>query len=190
MTTQTTIQTEAQDITQAQFWQAIEQFCLKFATPALTDDSRHVIPGFVNDQTLPPDGGDFVVYAPIRMERQGTTIEKWRTKDIIEWDEYVQATVQIDCYSTSPVRAFKRVSTLEMIARSEAAVNHFSALGIDCLYGENVRDLSGVLDSGKYVSRWSFELSLGFWKKAQTPMEYFTHADVDVVNVDVRFPPS
>lgn len=184
------IQTEAQDITQAQFFRALEEFILKFATPALVDDGRHVIPGYVDDQSLPPDGGDFVVYTPIQMERQGTTIEKWREDDKVSWAEYVQATIQIDCYSTSPVRAFQRVSTLEMIARSEAAVNHFNSLHMDCLYAENVRNLSAVLDSGKYVSRWSVELSVGFWKEAATPMEYFQTASVDVANVDVRFPPS
>ena len=45
------------DLTQAQIFSAVEQFLLNFSTPPLTSDGLHVIPGNVNDQSLPADGG-------------------------------------------------------------------------------------------------------------------------------------
>ena len=47
------------DLTQAQIFSAVEQFLLNFSTPPLMRDGLHVIPGNVNDQSLPADGGDF-----------------------------------------------------------------------------------------------------------------------------------
>ena len=41
------------DLTQAQIFSAVEQFLLNFSTPPLTSDGLHVIPGNVNDQSLP-----------------------------------------------------------------------------------------------------------------------------------------
>lgn len=179
------------DLTQAQLFSGVEQFLLNFSTPALTADGLHVIPGYANDQTLPADGGDFCVYTPLYMSRRGTNAEDWLAAptEAVNYSEYVETVWQIDCYSASMVSAQQMAATFELIARSEAGVNFFNPLFIDCLYAENVRNLSLVLDSRKYVARWGLELHLGFWKQIQVPFPYFTSVNVNVVNVDVSFPP-
>ncbi len=180
------------DLTQAQIFSAVEQFLLNFSTPPLTSDGLHVIPGNTNDQALPADGGDFCIYTPLFMSRRGTNAEDWNTApaEAVIYDEYVETVWQIDCFSRSMVSAQQLATTYELIARSEAGVNFFKPLFIDCLFAENLRNLSFVLDSKKYVSRWSLELHLGFWKQVQVSFDFFTSVNVNVVNVDVSFPPT
>lgn len=180
------------DLTQAQIFSAVEQFLLNFSTPPLTSDGLHVIPGNTNDQALPADGGDFCIYTPLFMSRRGANAEDWDTApaEAVNYDEYVETVWQIDCFSRSMVSAQQLATTYELIARSEAGVNFFKPLFIDCLFAENLRNLSFVLDSKKYVSRWSLELHLGFWKQIQVSFDFFTSVNVNVVNVDVSFPPT
>ena len=108
----------------------------------------------------------------------------------MNYAEYVETVWQIDCFSRSMVSAQQLATTFELIARSEAGVNFFKPLSVDCLFAENLRNLSFVLDSKKYVSRWSLELHLGFWKQIQVSFDFFTSVNVNVVNVDVSFPPT
>mgnify|MGYP000064327151 CR=1 FL=1 len=180
------------DLTQAQLFAGVEQFLLNFSTPTLTDDGLHVIPGNANDQSLPADGGDFCIYTPLFMGRRGTNVEEWQAEpiDAVNYCEYVETVWQIDCFSQSMVNAQQMAQTFELIARSEAGVNFFKPLSVDCLFAENLRNLSFVLDSKKYVSRWSLELHLGFWKQIQVSFDFFTSVNVNVVNVDVSFPPT
>lgn len=179
------------DITEAQLFCGVEQFLLNFSTPPLAADGLHVIPGNANDQSLPADGGDFCIYTPIYFGRRGTNVEEWQAEpiDAVNYCEYVETVWQIDCFSQSMVNAQQMAQTFELIARSEAGVNFFKPLHIDCLFAENLRNLSLIVDSKKYVARWCFELHLGFWKQVQVPFDYFTSVDVNVVNVDVKFPP-
>lgn len=179
------------DITQAQLFAGVERFLIQYATPPIEDDGLHVIPGNANDQSLPADGGDFCVFTPIFFGRKGTNVEDWETEpiDALRYSEFVETVWQVDCFSRSMVRAQQLAQTYELIARSEAGVNFFKPLYIDCLFAENVRNLSLIVDSKKYVARWSLELHLGCWKQVQVQFDYFTSATVNVVNVDVKFPP-
>lgn len=179
------------DITEAQLFCGVEQFLLNFSTPPLAADGLHVIPGNANDQSLPADGGDFCIYTPIYFGRRGTNVEEWQAEpiDAVNYCEYVETVWQIDCFSQSMVNAQQMAQTFDLIARSEAGVNFFKPLSVDCLFAENLRNLSFVLDSKKYVSRWSLELHLGFWKQIQVSFDFFTSVNVNVVNVDVKFPP-
>ncbi len=181
------------DLTQAQLFKGVEKYILSFSCPELKDDGLHVIPGYVNDQTLPADGGDFCVYAPTAFIRRGTDIEGWRktaAEDAVDYSEYFESIWQIDCYSASPVRAMNRAAGLETLVRTEAAVQLLSPYGLSPLYGEGLTNLTGVLDSGKYVGRWQLLARFGFWKKLSVEFPYFNAVDVRLVNVDAAFPPS
>lgn len=181
------------DLTQAQLFKGVEKYILSFSCPELKDDGLHVIPGYVNDQTLPADGGDFCVYAPTAFIRRGTDIEGWRktaAEDAVDYSEYFESVWQIDCYSASPVRAMNRAAGLETLVRTEASVQLLSPYGLSPLYGEGLTNLTGVLDSGKYVGRWQLLARFGFWKKLSVEFPYFNAVDVRLVNVDAAFPPS
>lgn len=179
------------DVSQAQLFSAVEGFLLNFSTPPITNDGNHIIPGFTNDQSLPNDGGDFCIYTPISMVRRGTDVEEWfkDTTDAINYNEYVESIWQIDCYSKSPAYAQQRVQTYETIMRSPAGVAYFSPLYVDCLFADSPRNLSMILDSKKYRSRWSIELHLGFWKQVQIQFDYFTSITPELIDVDAKFKP-
>lgn len=178
------------DATQADILNALIGFCFNFSAPALVD-KMHVIDGFGNNRALPSDGNDFCVVTPIAQARSGQTIEHWDDdgNEIAELREYVDLDVQIDCYSTNVFDAMERAQALETCARSSYGVEHFLGFGIDCLYAEGVRNLSAVIDSKQYVSRWTLTLHLGYWKRVQLAQDFFTTARVCVHNADSKFKP-
>jgi hypothetical protein len=178
------------EVTEPRLYEAIERFLVQFATPPVPDDGRHVIPGYADDQTLPEGDNEFFVYAPVSSTRQGTNIEQWHdTEDVTGQKEYVETVIQVDCYSASPVYAMRRAQTIETMTRSEPAVRFLADYGVNPLYADAPRNLSRVIDSGRYVSRWAVDIHVGYWRRVDTQVEYFTSAQVDVQNVDVRYPP-
>ena len=181
---------QIEDKTDFDFVRAVRSFLLEFATPELKDE-KHVLFGYVNEQSIPPDQNDFCVATIISMVRSGTTIEDYSdsAEDQMGLREYVNAIVQIDCYSEDIFNARDRIQTYEMIARSSKGVEHFRQYGIDCQYAENVRNLSGLLDSADYVSRWSMELRLGYMKVVKSKQQYFETVKPALINVDVKFRP-
>jgi hypothetical protein len=176
------------DTTSAQIFLGLERFLIEFAQPSVIDDGRHVIPGYANDETLPVGDNEFIVYAPISARRHGTTIERWLPLDQIRWDEYHELVVQIDCYSSSPVKALSRIQGFERCIRTEAAVRFLEQYKLAPLYADDPRNLTGLMD-GKYLPRWSVDLHFGYWGSSETVMEYFNAEEVDLINADVRFPP-
>ena len=171
-------------------YEAMERFLIEFSTPPVPDDGRHVIPGDIDDQTLPPTDNEFFMFAPIRSERRGTNVRKWHaTEDEVAQIEYVETVVQVDCYSASLVKAMRRAQTLETMMRSEPAVRFLAPFGISPLFADAPRNLSRVMDAGRYVPRWSVDLHVGYWRRVDVHTEYFETAHIDIHNVDVRFPP-
>lgn len=178
------------DVTQADILNALIGFCYQYSAPALPDE-MHVVDGFGNNRTLPKDGNDFCVVTPIRQARSGTNIERWESdgEALEELAEYVDLDVQIDVYSTNIFDALERAAAYETVARSDFGVQHFAAFGIDCLYADDVQNLTAVMDSKQYVSRWSLVLHLGYWKRVKLAQDFFKTAIVDVINVDTKFKP-
>ena len=178
---------EARDLTQDDLLNALIAFCYSYATPRLMDD-MHVVSGFSNRITMPSDDNDACVVTPIAQRRSGTTIERWfEGVDTLELAEYVELDVQVDCYSTNIFDARQRVSTYEAVARSSVGVGFFNAFGLDCLYADDPQNLTAIIDSAQYVSRWSVVLHLGYWKRVEVAQEFFNAVDVRVKNVDVHF---
>ena len=60
---------------------------------------------------------------------------------------------------------------------------------IDCQGADVCRNLTAVLDSDQYVSRWNTTLTLGQWKTVQLTQDYFTDIDPELINVDAKFRP-
>lgn len=179
-----------QDTTEARPWAALERFIAAFACPEIADDGLHIVPGFADEQSLPADGNDFAVFTPITETRRATNAQEWDgVAEKITELEYIEQAWQIDFYSGSPVHAMNRAQALEQMARTEQAVTFMRALHIDLQYADGLTNLTGILDAGKYVSRWAVTVHVGYYRKLKQTQEFFTAASVDVVNVDVRFPP-
>lgn len=170
---------------------ALVDFITTFATPALID-SDHVLNGFERNITPPKDKQDFCVIQPISRTRRGTTVQEYdKTGDeVVRLKEYVDLDVQIDCYSRNLFDAASRAQTLETVARSFAGVDSFAKHNIDCQYADNVQNLTAILDEAQYQTRWRLVLRLGYWRTVQLDQPFVDALDVDVHNVDVRFPPA
>ena len=179
---------DAIDLTGEPLIPAMTAFLTKFSTPAI--DENHVILGQYSSSALPTDGNDFCVFTPVNQQRSGTTVQEWHpeTQTTILC-EYVTVTVQVDCYSSDPIYARERAQTYELVARSPMGVKHFKRYGMDCQYAEGVRNLTGLLDDSRYVSRWMFEIRLGYTKRVSVPQRYFDAVRIDVHNADVSFYP-
>lgn len=168
---------------------ALREFLSTCATPALPDE-MHVIAGYQNSQMLPNDGNDFCVATPIQETEEGTPIQTFdAVNDLVVLQAYHTVVVQVDCYSTTMFDAKDRANTYAVIASSEYGVNLFKQFDVDCQYADGIQNLTDVGDSGQYVSRWSVTLHLGYWKQVAIGQDYFNTANVNVINVDSRFPP-
>lgn len=177
------------DKTESKLIQSVLDFCFKCSNPALADEN-HVIVGYTNNLTLPSDGNDFCVITPLSERRVHKTIESDpMVTDNINLSEYLECEIQIDCYSSNRKDARLRVEAFELIAKSSYGVNFFRQYGIDCQGADVCRNLTTVLDSDQYVSRWNTTLTLGQWKTVQLTQDYFTDIDPELINVDAKFRP-
>lgn len=149
-----------------------------------------MIYGFANDLTLPADGNDCCVVTPIAQRRSGTNIERYpEGEEVQELLEHVELDVQIDCYSNNEFDALDRAATYETIGRSAIGVKFFERFNIGLLYTDSSQNLSSVLDSDRYVSRWTLTLHLSYWKTVKLGQDFFKTITIDVANVDVKFKP-
>lgn len=177
------------DTTPSKLIQSVREFCLTFSTPPLKD-LAHVIVGYTNNLTLPPDGNDFCVVTPISERRLHTTKETdLDEKDSVQLAEYLESVVQIDCYSTNRKDARTRCESYELVARSRYGVEHFKKYNVDCQHADICRNTTAILDSDQYVSRWTTTLTLGIWKQVEITQDYFTEIEPELINVDLKFKP-
>lgn len=177
------------DESDARLTEALRQFLWRFATPPLPSIDAIRL-GYENDAPL-PEGNDFCVISLLSLERQGTAVEDWDANtDGIEIGLNMEAQVQIDCFSDSRARARERAQAYEALCAHEVGLTFLRTYGVDVKYNEGTRNLSSVLDSGKYLSRYSLTLRVGFWKKVGVNVDSFTSLDLaGVHNVDVKFSP-
>ena len=176
-------------VSNSQFTEGIRQFLFQCAVPSLPSIDC-VFNGFENETVLPTRSNDFCVFTPLSYQPRGNVIEDWkRYADGLKLAQYMTAEIQVDCFSDSRVRARERAENFVLIASHSVGVEFFSRYGIDCQFAEGLRNLTQVLDSSKFIPRYSFTLRLGFWKKLNVKFEFFDHLNLDgVFNVDVRFP--
>lgn len=168
----------------------LRKFLFQYAQPKLKD-INHVLVGYNNNLSLPADGNDFCIVTVVSETRRGQTIESFDPSpdEAVAYRTYYEQVVQVDCYSSDLYNARYRAEAFETLARTETGVNFFEEQGFDLLYADGLRDLSAVMDSNQYISRWTFNLYLGIWKEVTIEQQYFDTATVNLKNVDVAFPP-
>ena len=156
-------------------------------------DATQIVAGNQNNLALPPTR-DYIINTIIDHRNIGTPVQT------MEWNEETQAaslilaqlvemTVQIDAYSDSPERARLRAETITVVGRSVPGTDFFAGYGLSTLYGDDARNLTGVVDENQYVQRWMTTLHLTYTHRLQLDVDAFSTVGVDVQNVDVKFPP-
>ena len=178
------------DVTESTLVRSVIDVCVLFSIPPLQDEF-HVLNGFQNNVTPPPDGNDFCAVYPVGQVRVGTNAERYTRQgdEVMQLENYVEVSVQVDCYSKRLNVARERAQTYETVARSSKGVAHFKQYGIDCQYGGQLQNNTGLLDSDEYVARWTLTLTLGYWKAVRLTQDYATEVIPNVINIDAKFKP-
>lgn len=175
-------------------YEAVGRFLLKYAVPAVPQE--HIFKGYKNRVALPKGSNEYIIMTLLSQTRHGTNVNTFdasaaqRGEDGADTtQELVEIAVQIDCHSDSDAGR-QRATAIEMMARSPYAVQFFRQFGMSCLYADDVRDLTGVTDSDQFVYRYMTTLHLTYWAQITQQLPWFDAVNVDLKNVDVKFPPT
>lgn len=96
--------------------------------------------------------------------------------------------VQLDFYGET---SMAMASTVAGLVRTPYAVEMLAATGIDLapLYANDPIQTTMVNGEQQYEPRWTVELVNQFNPVLSTPMQYIALTSLDLVSVDVEFPP-
>ena len=174
-------------------YKAIKDFEKIVMNPPVSEDS--VFWGYANDMALPEESNEYVINTIVSHVEHGTPVTRY------EWDEdegrYVariykleEMILQVDSYSDEPEAARMRAECVSAVVRTPLGVDFFKKYGLSSLYADPPRNTTVVVDAEKYVHRWTVNVHLTYTHAMTLNADGFEAATVDVVNVDVRFPPS
>lgn len=150
-------------------------------------DGDHVIRGLTNRVAMP--SGDFIEITPILSAPLATTVQDYdRTAGTSLFERDTQFSVQIDCYGSA---ALDRATLLSILFRSDYACRAFSASGFDMqpLYAGEPRQMPFVTGESQYMERWVFDAVIQMNPVVSAPQDFATSLNVDLLNVDVNYPP-
>lgn len=148
--------------------------------------------GYQNRESLPANHNEYVVCAITNCIEHGTPVVSYSVNEgrlvprVTQLEELV---IQIDCYSKKTEKARLRAQTVKTVARTPFGVDFFKQYGISSLYAEELKNTTVVVDAKQYVQRWMTVLHLSYNHVVELDVDSFNAANVEVVNVDVRFPP-
>lgn len=173
-------------------YKAIKDFEKVVMNPPVSEDS--IFWGYANDLALPSGSNEYVINTIVSHVEHGTPVTRY------EWDEKFsnfvarvfkleEMVLQVDCYSDDPESARMRAECLGAISRTSLGVDFFRQHGLSSLYADPPRNTTVVVDAEKYVHRWTVDVHLTYTHAMTLDADGFDSATVDVVNVDVRFPP-
>lgn len=157
--------------------------------------TKNYYAGYQNRMSLPANSNEYVVASIVRHDPHGTPIERYEydpavgamSTHVMQLQEML---VQVDCYSDDPEKARMRAQSLATVCRSTTGVDFFEQFGLSALFADPPQNSTVVTDSQQYVQRWTTTLHLLYTHKISLDVESFNAIDVDVTNVEVRFPPT
>jgi hypothetical protein len=151
-------------------------------------DAAHVVQEFNNEVAMPV--GPFVGMRFITRKRLDTDLTTWDTTNPApsqqSIEQSVQVTCQIDCYAPN---SGDWASILTTLFRSSIGVR---ALVPTCapLYCDDGRRAPLEDSEEQYEDRWIVMLYLQYNPTLSTPQDFADTLTIDLINVDVRFPPT
>ena len=171
--------------TQEQVYEALQPLVLD-AVP----DNVEVIQGLDNRVSMPPADPGFVAMTSVLQQRLRTNIDRYEdpivTPGNLNAEQGTRLTIQLDCYGATSGDWAVILSTL---LRSDYAVGRL-APDVAPLFAEEPR-LAPLVDSEKqYEQRWIVGAVLQYNPVTVTPIEFADTLQVDLVNVDERYPPT
>jgi len=193
MTTTDARPANARPLTEADVYEAVRQFILKYGLPGIP--LANIYQGWQNRAAL-PGGNEYAVMSILWTTQHGTAVEDLAADDpdktapgALTVKALLEIVVQVDfCSDTDTAR--QRADRLSIIARSSVGVMHFNDFGLSSLYADNVRDLSFVGSEDQFVRRCAATLHLSVNDGVTTDFDYFDTVQMErIENVDVHHPP-
>lgn len=173
------------DFVQTYAWQPSDERSKQY-----TDEQ--IVRGIQNAAVLPHDTVEFCVLTLTQTIRHGTNVERYAVqvgegeeptyKD--QYREKLEHIIQIDFCSAEPYQdqevTAERASIIEMLSRSHIATSFFKTKynTLNCLYSEDVQNMTRWDDTKNYTSRFSVRLHLEEILLREITSEYFTQIDV------------
>lgn len=148
-----------------------------------------IVQGIGNRVAIPLAAPGFIEMTIVRRRRLNTNIETWdQTIDDpteVTVEAHWEVVMQIDCYAPN---SFDWCNMIETLWRSPYGVKNLAPTCAP-LY-TNDSHMAPLDDSeDQYEQRWIIEAVLQYNPVTATPMEFANSLELDVVNVDERYPP-
>lgn len=151
-------------------------------------DEDFIFQGGNNSSALPKAHNRFAVINLLNIIQVGTNEEEY-TEQGVRITSTLQASVQVDVYGDSLEEAQSAMQPLQSLFRGIVACDFFIPLGVSPLYADDVKPVFITDSSNQYVPRVTTTLYFTYKNIIEQPYDTFTSANVDVVNVDVKFKP-
>lgn len=143
----------------------------------------------VDRAAMPPPEPGFVGMTANLQTRIMTNLDRWNHSDpdpsAIDIEQAVKLTVKLDCYGAA---AFDWAIMLSTVLRDEYGVTALAPT-LAPLYTEMPRFMPLTNAEEQYEQRWIVEAQLQYNPVVSTPMQFADAASVDLINVDVSYPP-
>lgn len=145
-----------------------------------------VIQGLGNGIPMPL--GAFIAITPLFQTRLSTNVDSYTdptpTTGMKAAQQSVQYTVQIDCYGPD---SSDWAAILSTMLRDEYACLSM-APDVQPLSADDPRMAPLIDGEQQYEQRWTITALLQYNPVVSTPMQFFTQANVGLVDVDVAYP--
>lgn len=146
------------------------------------------------DNSVPMPTGDFVMMTALTRKRLATNGESY------PWDaqslsgdriatESLEAVIQVDVFGPN---AADNAQIVQGLWRDRNAVTFFTDASFAGapLYASDPRQLSFVNGQENYENRWSIDLHMQVNATITTTQDFATALDVNLVEVDAKYPPA
>lgn len=143
--------------------------------------------GYQNRASL-PQTDDYTMYWEDRTVRVGTNVNEY-TDTQLKINALHEYTVNIDFCSNNQETAKSHATKIAVLGRSFISCDYFKAQGFNFDFADDMQYLPFTDENNQYVHRYRIVLHLTEWDNVTLTQQTAKEVKVDVVNVDVAYPP-
>ncbi len=147
-----------------------------------------IFQGGNNFSHLPKEHNNFAILTLLSLQQIGTNQETYHNDTIII-ESLIKIGVQVDIYGNTLLEAWQNMLSTHSLFHDHVACNFFIPLGYTPLYADEIKVINTVDSSNQYVPRLTTTFYFSYKNINVIPFDFFDSVKVNVVNVDVKFPP-